>query len=896
MKKLLLLLCVFIFAFVAKASTLSVSVNGNTATITVDGDEYYDLNNASLLGDSESSVRNCENLVFVGKFSSVQGLQGFPNVKSVDYKDAQFQDYSNMTFSYWRSTIETAITSKFCTGRIERDKTFDQNGCPNLVTVEFNGGIVTGICQNAGTSPHLKNLKFNEGVTEITDKAFYNILQTGQCEVTEIVFPKTLKRVGAEAFFQCSNLEDVTMEMLELEPNESCTFGDYAFGSCFNIKHVTLSEGVGEISKGMFDKCGMLESIRIPTTCKTIHEEAFNICGSLHTVIIPEGVELIEKKAFLNSGLTDIYVMATSKEKVPRIYALSSASDSNGTFSSGEVSANTADPSGTHRGDIENATEEEILKWYQNEFSSAGLEVGGGNCLVQLHYPESMRYFYDGVDNPLTDQVETASDWFYKMDPLQDADVTAKTDSMTTWISDAYKAGTNQYPVFGPDKNGRYWPTRVDYPVRILSGKPADVNVPTSLGWRQLPLQKVAGNDDFIFTKKYDNTWYTMCFPWDMDDNTLFRAFNQDCEITEFVGVEVIKTDDESTDDVEYSLVFHFDKVASTYYVTENHRTDSLRYERITGHTENNRETTRTEQVNTDGGTIYKKYYTYQRVEGDTGPEFVYWPFNLPSERKNWSTAQKEMVDRYASIQHLMVYAGHPYMIHPSIGASPGNPADCSFAGVKKLTTDYNQLALDNAVTKIATTDRKAYLSSGGPAGVTPFVNPENGGGGSYTFIGNVGENAKDMLAQSNPAYFLAVTNPTGEGGKADKTDLDQIYPKFYRKTSGGVGKWSQYSAIICPDANALANIEGLDGMPVTQTSGSGAKGFDVVFGEWEVVTPTAIDEIIADAERADQPVKKVNMNVVFNINGEVVREGTPSVEGLPKGLYIVNGKKYMVK
>lgn len=894
MKKLLLLLCVFIFAFVAKASTLSVSVDGNTATITVDGDEYYDLNNASLLGSLESSVRNCENLVFVGKFSSVQGLQGFSNVKSVDYKDAQFQDYSNMKFSLWNNTIETAITSKYCTGYVERD--VFQN-CKELVTVEFNGGMIKGIANNASDVPKLQNLRFNDGVTRIENQAFWKLLKN---EGTTIILPSTLTYVGEQAFEECTGIDQVTMNGL----NQACSFGKEAFASCSSLRHITLSEGVTGISEKMFDKCGMLESVRIPTTCKKIGDEAFNICVSLHTLVLPEGVEELGKKVFNNGGIKDIYVMATSPDKVPKIYpaGVDGFGNEGGTLLHQYVTASGADPSTTHSGDIGEADEETILRWYQEE-KSGPLGEGGGDCLIQLHYPESMRWFYDGLENPNATTEKEKLAWLETAasdrlsQELLDKKLRIINDSTYKYISYGYAGGNSQYPAFGPDPNGKYWPTATDYILRIKAGAVDGNDVLSSLGWRQLPLQKSATVDDYIFSKEYDDTWYTMCFPWDMDDNTLFRAFNQKCEITEFVGVEVKNTDDPSTEDVEYSLVFHFDKVASTYYVTENHTTDHLRYERVSSYTVNGEEMVRTEQVSTPGGSINKKFYVYHRVEGSDGPEYVYWPKGLGQNSSQWPADKKEMANRYNSILHMMVYAGHPYMIHPGNGASPGTPASCDFTGVKKLVgIDYNQLALDNAVTKIATTDGEAYLSSGGHAGVTHFVNPENGGGGSYTFIGNVGENAKDMLAQSNPAYFLAVTNPTGEGGKADKTDLDQIYPKFYRKTSGGVGKWSQYSAIICPDANALANIEGLDGMQVTQTSGSGAKGFDVVFGEWEVVTPTAIDEIIADAERADQPVKKVNMNVVFNINGEVVREGTPSVEGLPKGLYIVNGKKYMVK
>ena len=51
--------------------------------------------------------------------------------------------------------------------------------------------------------------------------------------------------------------------------------------------------------------------------------------------------------------------------------------------------------------------------------------------------------------------------------------------------------------------------------------------------------------------------------------------------------------------------------------------------------------------------------------------------------------------------------------------------------------------------------------------------------------------------------------------------------------------------------------------------------------------------QIVADAVKKGQKVEKVN--VIVNINGQVVRQGT-DVKGLPRGLYIVNGKKYMVK
>ena len=143
------------------------------------------------------------------------------------------------------------------------------------------------------------------------------------------------------------------------------------------------------------------------------------------------------------------------------------------------------------------------------------------------------------------------------------------------------------------------------------------------------------------------------------------------------------------------------------------------------------------------------------------------------------------------------------------------------------------------------------------------------------------------MPTENGPVYFLGVKPNTN-------------YPQYFKKAKGkGKGKWSQYSAIIVPDADAIANVEGLDGMSVASGTNS-AKGFDVAFGEWEIVDEdqmaTVIDNAVAEGKDKNEPAKIQHMNVVYNIKGQVVRSSSSSVEGLPKGLYIVNGKKYMVK
>ncbi|WP_455074442.1 T9SS type A sorting domain-containing protein [Prevotella fusca] len=53
----------------------------------------------------------------------------------------------------------------------------------------------------------------------------------------------------------------------------------------------------------------------------------------------------------------------------------------------------------------------------------------------------------------------------------------------------------------------------------------------------------------------------------------------------------------------------------------------------------------------------------------------------------------------------------------------------------------------------------------------------------------------------------------------------------------------------------------------------------------------TGIDNIVVENSNNNEV-----MGTVYNLNGQVVRTGATSLEGLPKGIYIVNNKKYIVK
>ena len=88
----------------------------------------------------------------------------------------------------------------------------------------------------------------------------------------------------------------------------------------------------------------------------------------------------------------------------------------------------------------------------------------------------------------------------------------------------------------------------------------------------------------------------------------------------------------------------------------------------------------------------------------------------------------------------------------------------------------------------------------------------------------------------------------------------------------------------------AVNNVKGLRGWLET---GKSAPNTDVKFfingvEEGEV---TAIEGIESSMEVS----KRINSNI-YNLNGQLVRSNSVSAEGLDKGIYIIGGKKVVVK
>ncbi len=97
------------------------------------------------------------------------------------------------------------------------------------------------------------------------------------------------------AFDRCGMLDSVTL------PSSLRFLGENAFANCVSLSRVEIPDRVSRIEEGAFESCWNLERVTLPTELRYIGKTAF--CDTdLVSVVIPAGVKEIDDEAFLGCG------------------------------------------------------------------------------------------------------------------------------------------------------------------------------------------------------------------------------------------------------------------------------------------------------------------------------------------------------------------------------------------------------------------------------------------------------------------------------------------------------------------------------------------------------------------------------------------------------------------
>ena len=185
-------------------------------------------------------------------------------------------------FSGCSGLTDVNITDLKAWSEIEFDS-YSANPCYYSKKLSLNGSEIT-------------QLVIPEGVTRIGKAAFAN------CRgITSVSIPEGVTSIGEHAFYDCSAVTNISV------PSSLTDMGFMAFGSCRRLESISIPEGVTSISAYAFYQCTWLKDISLPSSLTSISRCAFSECG-INNINIPEGVTFIGDSAFENSGLTSISI------------------------------------------------------------------------------------------------------------------------------------------------------------------------------------------------------------------------------------------------------------------------------------------------------------------------------------------------------------------------------------------------------------------------------------------------------------------------------------------------------------------------------------------------------------------------------------------------------------
>lgn len=136
-----------------------------------------------------------------------------------------------------------------------------------------------------------KTSVLNEGTGAYVDKMVVptQVISTLNPVPTTVTIPEGYDRVGNEAFAN-SLITNVNF------PNSLTLIGESAFYNCINIASITLNEGLENIGKKAFMDTH-LTALNFPLTLKIIHDEAFRNCY-VYDLKFNAGLKFIGKGAF----------------------------------------------------------------------------------------------------------------------------------------------------------------------------------------------------------------------------------------------------------------------------------------------------------------------------------------------------------------------------------------------------------------------------------------------------------------------------------------------------------------------------------------------------------------------------------------------------------------------
>lgn len=683
----------------------------------------------------------------------------------------------------------------------------------------------------------LKTIVVPEGYEELGENSFtfsnYGNYQGVNGKAFSL--PSSLLKIGDFAFKNC-DLTEITL------PDNLTTIGKQAFEGT-SLKEINFPASLDKIDDGAFADVKTLVNLKFNEKLRFIGNYAFGLNSSLpqSTLIIPASVKYIGPGAFNNREYQDVYFQGTTAPLMPngKSPLNTQLGDENTAFSGHVLMGNNGfELKGKEEG---TTTDDPLNEGFANRENYRG---SGGQLFIILHYPANLTQEQEATYTDITKKYWAKTDgwskeYFANYPETVGEEPTPLTGFNAVASKDVYSGYQDTYVC-----SDYIWPSQSQWMrayITAYNGVCWDGVTPyrTDLSEEELAVLKEAGYN-LAETANHDNGEYTLDELQKIAHlgTRMFVLANGDSKSTPKYEINIKSGE-------WWTLCVPFNMTKKQVLDTFGKDTKLCLFNKVQ------------RLIDVNNKNHISLYFTQDVLKHSSTKDGV----KAKGEDGEWDYAY--MNDDIVDVQDddIVLWAHESYMIKPDGGENSNK--DAVFVVENYEPIEGNPLpTLVHAVTKSDLQQDDDYTKE-------------------YRFIGNYlgsGNSSQERAMQVKIPQYSYVYCTT----KKDPTSKFRFY-------TGTTSIWKPNKSIVQTNnrGGGLVDYNSFFGGEQATLPSSNAKQTSI-FGDEDFGDVTGIDDItiIAGSDV---------LSPIYSLEGKLVR-ANGNVEGLPKGVYIQAGKKFVVK